>query len=79
MNGRDEHPVYLDIDQLVERLPLSRRTIRAYAAASPDPLPSYAMPGKTLYRWDEIVDWIERRKTVPVDIEDEARRILKDL
>lgn len=67
---------YLDLTQLSKRLSLSRRTLRAWAKDPTLRLPAYCVNGKLLFRWSEVVRWLEQFRIEPVGVDELADRIV---
>ena len=55
---------YVDGDQLVAQLRISRKTLQRYEAL-PDGLPSVKIGARKFYRLEAVRRWIEARETRP--------------
>jgi hypothetical protein len=75
--GMAQEPYFVDVKVLSERLSLSPRTLRSYIADSLHPLPAYKLNGELLFRWSEVVSWIEAFRVKPVDIDQLVDSFLK--
>ena len=63
-------PDYVDLKQLAKRLPISQRTLRAWVRDAVSPLPAYRIGGKLLFRWCEVVAWIEGQRVRAIDVDE---------
>ncbi len=52
---------YIDDKQLAERTPFSRITFQVWRANSKGP-PYYRVGRRCLYKWHEVVEWLEGRR-----------------
>ena len=61
---------YIDINELSTRASLSPRTLRGWVRDAVNPLPAYRVGGKLLFRWCEVVAWIEGQRIGTIDIDE---------
>ena len=61
---------FIDLTTLSQRVSVCKRTIRTWIVEQSDPLPAYRLGGKLLFRWEEVLAWIERRRIVAPDFND---------
>ena len=66
---------YLGVAEVSRRLSLSPRTIRTWARDPERALPAYRVNGKLLFRWSEVVRWLQQFRVEPVDLDELADRI----
>lgn len=69
----------LDLRGLSKRLSLSPRTLRTWIADPERPLPAYRVGGKLLFRWPEVVRWLETFRLNPANAGQMVEDIVQSL
>lgn len=71
--------IYIDLAETSRRLSLSPRTIRAWVHDPERALPAYRVNGKLIFRWSEVVRWLEQFRIEPVDVKAVADEFLSNM
>lgn len=70
MPNDDPSSSFIGLSELVQLLPISRKTILRKVRAPVNPLPASLVGGKLVFDWPQVVKWIRSQQIQQVDLGD---------